>query len=809
MLLALANLRLGARSMRSGLALAAMACAGISHAVTVSSFPFTVPIGVSQISVAIQGGGGGGGGSDSGPGADGGNVVLYTAVMRVSAGDVINRTVGGGGSGGKVSAAVHCASAGAGGSGNPSGGHGGEAGCVNQSGGGGGGGGASSLTRNNVVVLLAGGAGGGGGASFVGSPPGGSGSVPTTMTTSSSCAPGGGGGAGATGGSSTDGGGGGGGGGGFSSAGGGAFGEDGNGNGHIATGGGAGTSCSSTQALLFVSGPTGSSAGGAGAGAANDSVVGGNGSSGFVTVDFTAPPSQPPTVNKAFSPAAIATGDTSTLTITLTNPNAVTVGNAAFTDTYPFKLINATSPAGTTTCAGGTVTATAGGSSLTLSGATMPASGSCTVTVQVTSTTAGSFTNSLGSGAVTSASGSNAAAASATLIVSGRFVTGSVFLDNGAGGGTANDGIRNGTEAPQSGITITLGNCSGIPFSSGITDGTGNFSLAVPTDTASGAPLCVAQTNPGGRVSTGASIGSAALPNGTATTVSGTNYTYTRAGTPDTIAFVFNGIGHSNLSFGDVDPNTFAVDGARTGIAGNTVSYPHTFTAQSDGVVRFDIASAVAHPVLGGWDRKIFADPGCKATQQAGTTLLFPPSTLTVVTAGQVVCIIVQEFIPATAINGYTNTVKVRAIFSYNNATPPLAREILTVTELTAASAGAGELKIEVRNFTQSGAFTVNNKARSGDVLEYRLAYTNNGVSPITGVMLNTTTPNYTTFVSAVSGAAPAAMINCTKTTPASALPVACASTQASGGTGPVSWHFDGTLNPGATGTVLLQVKVN
>ena len=42
---------------------------------------------------------------------------------------------------------------------------------------------------------------------------------------------------------------------------------------------------------------------------------------------------------------------------------------------------------------------------------------------------------------------------------------------------------------------------------------------------------------------------------------------------PDRIAFIWNGTGHSNLNFGDVDLNTFATGGARTGMAGNTVSF--------------------------------------------------------------------------------------------------------------------------------------------------------------------------------------------------------------------------------------------
>ncbi|MBC7711562.1 MAG: hypothetical protein H7203_15995 [Rhizobacter sp.] len=282
--------RTAARNVRTGLAFASLASAGLAHAVTVSSYPFTVPAGVSQITVSIQGGGGGGGGSDAGAGASGGAAARYDAVLNVAPGDLINRTVGSGGGGGKVSVGTPCNSAGAAGSGNPFGGAGGQPGCVNQSGGGGGGGGASSLTRNGAIVLLAGGAGGGGGASFVGTAPTVGGSVSTTMASALSCSPGGSGGAGATGGSAVDGGGGGGGGGGFSSGGGGAFGRDGNANGNVATGGGAGTSCAGNQALLFASGPTGDNAVATGAGAANDSAVGSTGSVGFVTVDFTAAP---------------------------------------------------------------------------------------------------------------------------------------------------------------------------------------------------------------------------------------------------------------------------------------------------------------------------------------------------------------------------------------------------------------------------------------------------------------------------------------------------------------------------------------
>jgi uncharacterized repeat protein (TIGR01451 family) len=125
-----------------------------------------------------------------------------------------------------------------------------------------------------------------------------------------------------------------------------------------------------------------------------------------------------PTITKAFSPTGIILNGTSTLTITLTNANASAITGATFTDTYPFSVDNAAVPAASTTCALGTVSAVAGVGSITLSGGTIPAAGSCTVTVTVTSATAGSYVNTIPTGGLTTDNaGVNAVAATATLTV--------------------------------------------------------------------------------------------------------------------------------------------------------------------------------------------------------------------------------------------------------------------------------------------------------------------------------------------------------------------------------------------------------
>lgn len=122
----------------------------------------------------------------------------------------------------------------------------------------------------------------------------------------------------------------------------------------------------------------------------------------------------PVTVSKAFSPDTITSGGTSLLTITLGNPNDVTLAGAALTDTLPAGVT--TVPATAATTCGGAATQAPG--SVSLSGGTIPQAGSCTLTVSVTSTALGAHTNTIPAGGVTTANGgSNTAPANAVLTV--------------------------------------------------------------------------------------------------------------------------------------------------------------------------------------------------------------------------------------------------------------------------------------------------------------------------------------------------------------------------------------------------------
>src|SRR6266498_418550 len=135
--------------------------------------------------------------------------------------------------------------------------------------------------------------------------------------------------------------------------------------------------------------------------------------------------SLPAEINKTFSPISIIAGATSLLRVTIFNPNPFQLTSASWTDNLPAGI---TVVGLTTNTCGGTVTAAAGSTTISLSGGTVPAQsgstpGSCTVSVNVTSTTAGTRINTIPVGALSSTGGgtniSNTSPASATLNVTG------------------------------------------------------------------------------------------------------------------------------------------------------------------------------------------------------------------------------------------------------------------------------------------------------------------------------------------------------------------------------------------------------
>lgn len=102
----------------------------------------------------------------------------------------------------------------------------------------------------------------------------------------------------------------------------------------------------------------------------------------------------PATISKAFGARVIPFNAITTLSFSITNPNAgSTLTAIGFGDPLPAGL-NVSTPNGLTgSCGGGTITAVAGSGSVSLAGATLAAKASCTFSVNVKGTTEGAKAN--------------------------------------------------------------------------------------------------------------------------------------------------------------------------------------------------------------------------------------------------------------------------------------------------------------------------------------------------------------------------------------------------------------------------------
>jgi uncharacterized repeat protein (TIGR01451 family)/fimbrial isopeptide formation D2 family protein len=249
---------------------------------------------------------------------------------------------------------------------------------------------------------------------------------------------------------------------------------------------------------------------------------------------------------KSFSPTVIAPGGTSMLTISLANTSAsaVALSTLALTDTLPTNVTVASTPSATTTCTFGTVTATAGGARIALSGASLAANATCTVTLAVTGTVAGAYTNTIPTNAITTAQGAtNGSPAQATLTIGqptllvtktsnpasasvspGQTVTYTIVVKNGGTQAETNahvsDTLVDATLVPGS-VTINGAAAANAVITGGQAFGTIaigasatiTYSAVVNPNAATGAQVTNSATVGGDQPCTGASCTAASPPN--------------------------------------------------------------------------------------------------------------------------------------------------------------------------------------------------------------------------------------------------------------------------------------------------------
>jgi uncharacterized repeat protein (TIGR01451 family) len=352
----------------------------------------------------------------------------------------------------------------------------------------------------------------------------------------------------------------------------------------------------------------------------------------------------------------------------------------------------------------------------------------------------------------------------------GSRISGVVYNDSGAGGGTANDGFRQANEAGITSVPVTAkDSATATVYDSTHTDSIGAYDLYIPSTATA---IDIAEVNPAGYVSTGGSPGT-------------TGGVYSR--TVDKTSFTATqGSVYTGVQFGDVPDNQMAPDGALSGLPGTVVLYPHVFTAGSAGSVTFTISSASSGGTVS-FSEILYRDTNCNGAVDSGEPKIFGALALA---SGEKVCLVVEEQIPAEAAFDTTNKIVLAAQYSFSGALPSLTTSYGRTDLTTVGEPENSGLKLS-KAVDKSTALP-------GDVLVYTITFSNNSSGPLSNVVVNDSTPAYTRYQAASCGAPlPSGLSGCSVTTQ-----------PAVNGTGAIQWTLAGSVDPGASGTLSYSVTV-
>ena len=348
----------------------------------------------------------------------------------------------------------------------------------------------------------------------------------------------------------------------------------------------------------------------------------------------------------------------------------------------------------------------------------------------------------------------------------GSTLTGTVFIDDGAGGGVPNDGLRQAGEAPLGGVKVRALQ-GGVLLDETTTDVDGHYILYLPFS-AGGSQVVIEEINPTGFISVGGHPGT-------------TGGSYDLPSDSTTFLYNVSVASYTGVNFGDVSSLLFFPDNQGQGSPGGVLFYTHTFQAGTAGSVSFTL-ERVSIPSQLNWSSVLYRDSNGNGVVDPGESVVNGPISLA---AGEELMLVLKEFIPPNAPLGAQDQVKITAHFSPDNSSEIIE---LSRTDLTLVTGASGML---LHKAVDSALAT------SGDVLTYTITYSNSGSEGIAALVVTDVTPAYTTFVSAAHGPLPTGLSGVVLTTPGV------------GAEGAISWTFTGILPPGGEGTVTFQVKVD
>ncbi|WP_181389760.1 SdrD B-like domain-containing protein [Leucothrix pacifica] len=424
----------------------------------------------------------------------------------------------------------------------------------------------------------------------------------------------------------------------------------------------------------------------------------------------------------------------------------------------------------------------------------------------------------------------------------GIIIRGVVFDDNGMLGGNSANEIQDGGESGISGVKVEATDASGNVYDSAITKTDGSYALYVP---GTATTVNVREYNASGYETTGADVGNS----GGTYTASTDVISFTATPATEYTGLDFGDIRKPTFEpnhTGEIIPGNVVFYAHKfTSPASGTVSFSALGSLhQSPGWAKLLYRDSNCDGILNGAEGqsslntspiaisagesvciidKVYAPSNVAARDQyrvaitadfafggsgAGDIQLMVTD---VTTAGQVVtptlpatpAVVAEPAVPSQPAQPATPNVPATETTPEIPGTPATpatdpvpAQDAVAATPVTPELGPSRlELRKSVKNISKNTAETQTiNQADPGDVLEYRVYYSNTGTGPITDLRVNDVAPAYTEFVPG-SGAC--------HLTPAG---MTCSPVM---GISDIHWRFTGTLTGGSSGNVSYRVKVD
>ncbi|MGC3980799.1 MAG: DUF11 domain-containing protein [Steroidobacteraceae bacterium] len=348
---------------------------------------------------------------------------------------------------------------------------------------------------------------------------------------------------------------------------------------------------------------------------------------------------------------------------------------------------------------------------------------------------------------------------------------GRLFKDDGTGGGTANDGILNGTEGGTAAQRIRLLDSNSNVLDTVDSANDGSYCAYIPYTVANGAALRIQRTVDPAYLATGASTGN-------------TTGSYARAS--DTLSFSnTTAQKYSGVNFGSVSLPTLTGGGEQSGSPSGVLLFGYRLNTMSVGQVTLS-TSYTTDVNIAALNTAIYLDANANGRIDNGE---LPISSPMAVTAGSSTALLLRVALPA-ALPGTTHAqVWLKAEMSFSNASPSLIYSTSTVSTIDLLTSNATTLQLMKTVDKQN--------ATPGVTLSYTIAFTNMGNSAINNLVISDATPAYTTFLSVAASSIPTELGTATVTKPSI------------GTKGALQWTFSGQLPPGGSGTLQFSVVVD